>query len=45
MEDTDEQMQAARREKQMFLKSEIIEEGYDPQAFSEYMDSLKEDGT
>jgi hypothetical protein len=45
MVDSEEQMNAARQEKQLFLKAEIIDEGYSGADFAEFLDSKKAEGT
>lgn len=43
--DSEEAMNQARREKQLFLKAEIIDEGYSGQDFADFLDSKKPEGT
>lgn len=37
-------MQEDRTEKQQFLRDEVIEVGYDPSDFVDYLVSIKQDG-
>jgi hypothetical protein len=40
----EDQIDPETREKQMYLKSEIIEGGFDVDMFVEYMDAIRENG-
>jgi hypothetical protein len=40
----EDQAEIDRKEKQMYLKSEIVEGGYDVDMFVEYMDKIRENG-
>jgi len=42
---SEDQIAQQRVIKQQYLKSEIIEKGYDGAAFGEYLESVKPDGT
>ena len=41
----DEKVLEDRRQKQLYLKSEIIERNYDGAQFAEFLNSQKEEGT
>lgn len=41
---TEEEIEELRKKKQLFLRSEIMELGYDPISFQNYMDDLKNGG-
>lgn len=47
MSDSEEDQQtiAERREKQTYLRKEILDFGFEPSAFQDFLDTIKPDGT
>ena len=41
----DPNVEAERKKKQLYLKKEIIDSGYDGAEFSEYLNSVRDGGT